>query len=318
MQSSKDEKFLKELQQVKEKYPTIVKDAEDFNNFMEQQASYDDSYDDLGLSGYTSEYFGLQYLLEEKEVNIVIARQFKYSINMIEQQYINFLNFKKDYLFAKRKVKEIVEELIRLNLGKRKAQSFWDQLSPKAFEDEVLKLFGRLGYKTTSTPYTADGGVDGIIEKDEKRMALQCKMVTKPVGEPVVRDLFGVITHLSIDEGWVITNSSFSNKARDWVKDKPIHLIDGRKLFKLIQEAYPEKYSIKGKSVEANKLELIREWGELNNLVDSMNIKMDDFVRDALHTEDFELRTAYIHYFVAPKTKLTSSKENSKKVQVTF
>ncbi|MFQ5885722.1 MAG: DNA translocase FtsK, partial [Anaerolineae bacterium] len=59
---------------------------------------------------------------------------------------------------------------------------------------------------------------------------------TKPVGAPVVRDLYGVITAENANKGILITTSRFTDSARAFAEGKPLELIDGQMWSDLLAE----------------------------------------------------------------------------------
>lgn len=111
------------------------------------------------------------------------------------------------------------------------------QLTPSEFEEYVAqRLFARQGYAVVNTPDAKDGGVDVIVTDAHGRRALvQVKLYRNPVGEPVVRDLYGVLMHDGAHMAYLVTNSSISTAARRWAAGKPIGLIDGAQLVELAQ-----------------------------------------------------------------------------------
>ena len=108
------------------------------------------------------------------------------------------------------------------------------------FEDLISKLIASLGYKVEQTKKSGDGGIDIIAHSYEPIIAgkylIQCKRQKKPVGEPVLRDLFGVVTAEKANKGILITNSRFSPNAIDFSKGKQIELIDGNLLIELLEK----------------------------------------------------------------------------------
>ncbi len=48
-------------------------------------------------------------------------------------------------------------------------------LSWQHFEDEVARMFERLGYEVKQTPYVKDHGRDGILKKEGKKFLYECK-----------------------------------------------------------------------------------------------------------------------------------------------
>jgi len=111
-------------------------------------------------------------------------------------------------------------------------------LAWRDFESLVGQVFKRKGYFVLENAGTGpDGGVDLRLRKDGKKAYVQCKhWKTKQVGVKIVRELYGVMTSGSADEGIVVTSGSFSKEARDFAMGKSISLIDGKELAGLIEE----------------------------------------------------------------------------------
>lgn len=104
-------------------------------------------------------------------------------------------------------------------------------MSPGDFEAWVQQLFRSRGYFANNTPDGADHGVDlWVVSPQGERAIVQCKRYRGVVGEPVVRDLYGVMQHESAPRGYLITTGSISAAARRWAQGKPIDLIDGPRL----------------------------------------------------------------------------------------
>jgi restriction system protein len=104
-------------------------------------------------------------------------------------------------------------------------------LEPSEFEAWTGMLFQLLGYQVENTQDVADHGIDLIVSGPETRYGLvQCKRYRGTVGEPTIRDLFGVLIHENGDRAWLVTTGGISRQARDWANGKPIDLWDGLRL----------------------------------------------------------------------------------------
>jgi len=108
------------------------------------------------------------------------------------------------------------------------------KLSPREFEDMIVELYRRAGHKAKRTGTTGDHGVDILIDaKNGEKWVVQCKRWRGTVGEPVVRDFYGVVQHEKADKGIVFTTGRFSAPAQQWANGKPIALYDGNKLVEI-------------------------------------------------------------------------------------
>jgi restriction system protein len=108
-------------------------------------------------------------------------------------------------------------------------------LSPKAFEHYVATLFRHKGYRVTVSGRSGDEGVDlEIIQPNGKRAIAQCKRYRNTVGPEIVRELYGTLIHERVLHAFLVTTAPISEGAREWARHKPITLIDGETLVRLI------------------------------------------------------------------------------------
>lgn len=103
-------------------------------------------------------------------------------------------------------------------------------MSGRQFEEYVAEAYRTQGFTAEITPGSGDHGIDIILRRDDEKIAVQCKRKEKTVGQPPVRDLYGVIMHGGFDKGILVTNSTFSKPARDFAEGKKIELLDGDQL----------------------------------------------------------------------------------------
>ena len=106
------------------------------------------------------------------------------------------------------------------------------------FEQLVGEAFRRQGYAVEETGLGGpDGGVDLILRKDGRRVLVQCKQWRqKQVGAKVVREMYGLLAHHRADEVKIACGGTYTRDAEGFAKDKPIELIDGEELLRMICE----------------------------------------------------------------------------------
>ncbi len=128
--------------------------------------------------------------------------------------------------------KELEEERLRkTELRKRQAEearrqiNWWKSLDGKQFETELNVLLKQLGYNSTLTPYSGDGGVDIVIADGNNKIIVQCKAHRNYISPGVVRELYGTMIHEKASEGWIVTTSGFYSGARVFAHNKPIKLL---------------------------------------------------------------------------------------------
>ena len=115
-------------------------------------------------------------------------------------------------------------------------------LSDLELEKLAEQVYKRLGYKVQHVGQTADHGVDVLlINPNNQKEIVQCKQWNKPVGEAVLRDLYGAMMHDQALRGWVWAPRGFSGPAKAWAKGKPIVLVDDAEINRLIGIAYKKR-----------------------------------------------------------------------------
>lgn len=119
--------------------------------------------------------------------------------------------------------------------------------SPFFFEEVVVRLLRAMGYggatgRGVVTPRAGDGGIDGVIHEDKlglDTVVIQAKKWEGPVGRPTVQAFVGSMDFHRSRKGVVLTTSSFTRDACDYVdriEGKKVVLIDGQELASLMVE----------------------------------------------------------------------------------
>ncbi|MEC1715040.1 restriction endonuclease [Schinkia azotoformans] len=114
-----------------------------------------------------------------------------------------------------------------------------DSMDGIQFEEYLSELFKSKGYKVEHTQATGDYGADLILSKDNKKIAVQAKRYKKNVGLKAVQEVKASMSHYNADEGWVVTNSDFTNQAYKLAESNNIKLIERENLIKMITEMSP-------------------------------------------------------------------------------
>ena len=111
------------------------------------------------------------------------------------------------------------------------------KLSWQEFEKVVGEYFRRQGYKVFETGLGGpDGGIDLIIQQDNKTYLIQCKhWKRKSVPVTTVREMWGLRDHHKAHGIKIVSLGSFTQDAFSFSKTKDIELISGHKLVGLIR-----------------------------------------------------------------------------------
>ena len=120
-----------------------------------------------------------------------------------------------------------------INLAAMDWQDF-ENLVREIFEEEFCSNGGEVHI----TQASRDGGVDAVaFDPDPIRggkIVIQAKRYTNVVGVSAVRDLYGTVINEGATKGILVTTSNFGNDAYEFIKDKPLTLMNGAQLLGLL------------------------------------------------------------------------------------
>ena len=106
------------------------------------------------------------------------------------------------------------------------------------FERTCQALIERMGFDAETTKASGDGGIDIVATSNQPLIAgkyvIQCKRYSGNVGEPIVRDLYGVVSSERANKGVLMTTGTFTASARSFAQGKQLELIDGPAMEKLL------------------------------------------------------------------------------------
>lgn len=108
---------------------------------------------------------------------------------------------------------------------------------PRAeFEALVAQLYRALGHQAACTQAKGDQSVHIIVTaKNGEKWIVQCRQWRGAIGELVVRDFSALMQREQAQQGALITTATFTPKAREWAKGKPIFLYDGTEFLRAMK-----------------------------------------------------------------------------------
>lgn len=112
-----------------------------------------------------------------------------------------------------------------------------DKMGGFKFEEYLSHLFRAHGYKAEVTKGVGDYGADLIITKGGRKIAVQAKRYKSNVGIKAVQEAHSSKDYYNAHESWVVTNSSFTEAARNLSSSTGVKLIDREQLIGLILES---------------------------------------------------------------------------------
>ena len=114
-----------------------------------------------------------------------------------------------------------------------------DGMNWREFEILVGESYRQQGYQVAELGGEGpDGGVDLVLTKGKEKFFVQCKQwKAYKVGVTTVRELYGVMAAKGATGGFVVTSGRFTADAMEFAQGRNIELIDGPRLFAMIQRA---------------------------------------------------------------------------------
>lgn len=113
-----------------------------------------------------------------------------------------------------------------------------DQMKGIEFEEYMAFLLEKFGYvKPKITKAYGDQGIDIITRKEDKKIGIQCKRWKKKVGNKAVQEVHAGIGYYSLDKAIVVTNSYFTESAKQLARKLDVELWDRAHLTKLLEES---------------------------------------------------------------------------------
>jgi hypothetical protein len=125
-----------------------------------------------------------------------------------------------------------------------RSTSQMNHMTPTEFEHFVSALFEKIGYKTTVTKQSGDGGIDVILESRDGKASVQVKRWNGTVGRPEVQKLVGASVK-GFEKMYFVTTSDFTTEAREYGAEHGVVLVDGEGLEAMAKQAFGENYQQK-------------------------------------------------------------------------
>lgn len=105
-----------------------------------------------------------------------------------------------------------------------------DKMDGIVFEHLLAKVLKYKGYQASVTQASGDYGADLILQKGREKIVVQAKRYRNSVGIKAVQEIYSAKSFYEADSAWVITNSYFSDSAKDLALKTNVRLIDRMEL----------------------------------------------------------------------------------------
>jgi len=91
--------------------------------------------------------------------------------------------------------------------------AFSDNMKPREYEHLCADLLREAGWSARVTTHSRDFGVDVIAEKPDRRIVVQCKLYSSPVGLKAVQEIAAGKVHELANHAIVVSNRRFTSAA---------------------------------------------------------------------------------------------------------
>lgn len=109
-----------------------------------------------------------------------------------------------------------------------------DKMDGLKFERYLAELFKSQGYSTVVTQGSGDYGVDLILSRQGKRIAVQAKRYKNNVGLEAVQQVQAGKAKYNCSEAWVVSNSNYTDQAISLAKANGVRLIARQELIEMM------------------------------------------------------------------------------------
>lgn len=103
-------------------------------------------------------------------------------------------------------------------------------MSGTEFEEHIANLARGAGLPVIMTPYSGDWGVDLIVGHRPRRVAVQCKRLSRPVGPDAVQQVVAGAPMQDCTRTMVVSNQGFTPAARRLAEEHGCTLVGGSEL----------------------------------------------------------------------------------------
>lgn len=110
---------------------------------------------------------------------------------------------------------------------------FSDHFTPSEFETFCAETLREHGWDARVTQQSRDQGVDVVASKAGRRVVLQCKLYSSPVGNKAVQEVAAGRAHEKADFGIVVSNNRYTAAAEELANTNHVLLLHYRDLPKL-------------------------------------------------------------------------------------
>lgn len=113
----------------------------------------------------------------------------------------------------------------------------------REYEECLYQVLKGAGYECELTPESCDQGVDLIVTGNDKKIAIQCKLYTSPVGNEAVQEVVAGAKLYGCTICCVTTNASYTQAARELASANGVALLLHSELLDYVNDMMQESVS---------------------------------------------------------------------------
>lgn len=107
----------------------------------------------------------------------------------------------------------------------------------RTFERQLGASLASAGYNVTFTPATGDQGVDLLVERKGRRIAVQCKDYAKPVGNDAIQQVFAGAQFYGAAEAIVVAPNGYTTSARQLAESLGVRCLHQDEVLQTLESA---------------------------------------------------------------------------------
>lgn len=122
-----------------------------------------------------------------------------------------------ELLISEESISGVIDNAVkqfRTNYPNLANTGFTENITPIEYENHCADILKKSGWKAYTTAATGDQGADVIAEKSGKKVVVQCKKYSKPVGNKAVQEAHAAKAFYGADKAIVVSNASYTVSAQ--------------------------------------------------------------------------------------------------------
>lgn len=165
---------------------------------------------------YIDDYGAIKTKAFEKDLNYFINNMFEF------EKWVKTSNSFIRLTLSTQEKANIKANILK-RLSKIKPQK--SNKNPFEFEEQCALILCKNGWEAEATRKSGDQGVDVVASKDGKRVVLQCKLYSHPVGNKAVQEVFSGKVFYGADFAAVVSNNEYTQQARELAENCGVLLL---------------------------------------------------------------------------------------------